>query len=433
MNDYRGSKKRGSSGNNRNIRNMKNSVDSFGKIKSLKLSDGNLENSDDSAKKEAFQSQYSNNVRYGRNNYKHTDTRGKAQNKIDNRKQNSSSVLSENERRFNINSGKAEAYNNSDTLKSRKSMSNNRTADNKSRKSFGENNRRGHREETDNIKIGGGYVRFSEAENHFDKLNVGEAYNENSGFAEQEENYSEGIVAGRNAVRELLRSERSVDKIYVSQGKREGSIVVIVAEAAARHIPIVEVSDSKLDVLSGGIVHQGVVAYAASKQYCSVEDILKKAQDQGEAPFIVIADGIEDPHNLGALIRCAECAGVHGMIIPKRRAVGITPVVTKSSAGAIEHMLIAKVQNIASTVDFLKKEGVWIYAADAAGEPYYNIDYSGGAAFVFGSEGDGVSRLIMDKSDFHVAIPMYGHVNSLNVSTAASVVLCNAAKVRHGL
>jgi|GEM_PF-65410 len=239
-----------------------------------------------------------------------------------------------------------------------------------------------------------------------------------------------GAVAGRNAVRELLRSGRSVDKIYVKSGSREGSIVVIVAEAVNQKIPIVEVTQEKLNQLAGGTHHQGVVALAAQKQYTDIDGILKIARDRGEKALIVIADGIEDPQNLGAVIRCAECAGAHGIIIPKRRAVGLTPIVAKASAGAIEHMAIAKVTNLADAILKLKKEGVWIFAAEAGGTPYYDTDFNVPAAIVFGSEGFGVGHLIKERSDVTVSIPMYGYVNSLNVATAASVILCHAARMQ---
>lgn len=246
------------------------------------------------------------------------------------------------------------------------------------------------------------------------------------------ESAAPGAVVGRNAVRELLRNGRSVDKLYIKSGNREGSIVVLVAEAVSRKIPIVEVSQDKLDALSGGANHQGVVALAAEKQYTDIDSILAIAKERGEMPFVVIADGIEDPQNLGTLIRCAECAGAHGIIIPKRRAVGLTPTVTKSSAGAIEHMAIAKVSNLADAVDKLKKAGLWIFAAEAGGAPYYETDFNVPTAVVLGSEGFGVGRLIKEKSDFTVSIPMYGHVNSLNVATAASVILCHVARIHHG-
>lgn len=243
--------------------------------------------------------------------------------------------------------------------------------------------------------------------------------------------YENGAVIGRNAVRELLRSERSIDKLMVQRGERTGSIVVLVAEAIERGIPVLEVEKSKLDALSGYAPHQGVVALAAEKEYCSVEDILAIANERGEAPLIVVCDGITDPYNLGAIIRCAECCGAHGLIIPKRRAVGLTPLVTKASAGAVEHLAIAKVSNIASTIEMLKKQGVWTYAAEAGGESLYQTDLSGPVALVLGSEGNGVSQLVKKTCDAVVSIPMYGKVNSFNVSTAAAILLAEAAKRHH--
>ena len=241
----------------------------------------------------------------------------------------------------------------------------------------------------------------------------------------------EGIVFGRNEVRELLRSGRSVDKLFIRRGEMQGSINLIVGEASSRGVPIIEVEREKLDSMCRGGVHQGVAAMVAEKEYCTVEDILAVAKERGEPPFIVVCDGIEDPYNLGALIRCAECAGVHGVIIPKRRAAGLTPTAAKASAGAVEHMAIAKVTNIASVIDELKEAGVWTYAAEAGGESLYDTDTDRPAAFVFGSEGEGVSRLVKEKCDFIVSIPMYGRVNSMNVSTAAAVVLTEAARCRH--
>ena len=239
---------------------------------------------------------------------------------------------------------------------------------------------------------------------------------------------NEGLIFGRNAVRELLKSGRTVDKLLVQKGEREGSIVVLVAEAIERHIPIVETDKAKLDKLTGFSAHQGIVAMAAEKEYCSVEDILNIASERNEKPFIIIADGIADPHNLGAIIRCAEGVGAHGLIIPKRRAVGLTPVVTKASCGAIEHLAIAKVTNLASTIDMLQKMGIWVFAAEAGGAAYYDTDFKCPCAIVLGSEGDGVSHLIKEKSDYITSIPMYGHVNSFNVSTAAAVILAEVAR-----
>ena len=236
-----------------------------------------------------------------------------------------------------------------------------------------------------------------------------------------------GLVVGRNAVRELLKSNREIDKILVQRGEREGSIVVLVAMAIEKGIPVVETDKSKLDSLSSA-PHQGIIAMASEKEYCSVEDILNIAKERGEAPLVVIADGITDPHNLGALIRCAEGAGAHGIIIPKRRSTGLTPVVSKASAGAIEHMAIAKVANISNTIRYLKDNGLWIFAAEAGGKPYYETDFKGPCGLVFGSEGNGVSQIVIENSDALTSIPMYGKVNSFNVSTAASVILCEAAR-----
>ena len=244
--------------------------------------------------------------------------------------------------------------------------------------------------------------------------------------------YENGAVIGRNAVRELLRSGRPVDKLLVQRGERTGSIVVLVAQALERGIPVVETEKAKLDAMAGYAPHQGVIAMAAEKEYCSVEDILKLAAGRGEPPLIVLCDGITDPYNLGAVIRCAECCGAHGLIIPKRRAVGLTPLVTRASAGAVEHLAIAKVSNIAATVEQLKKAGVWVYAAEADGANLYGTDLSGPCAIVLGSEGNGVSQAVRRVCDGAVSIPMYGRVNSFNVSTAAAVILAEAARQHHG-
>jgi len=266
---------------------------------------------------------------------------------------------------------------------------------------------------------------------HYDGPSSGRPPRREHGYAHTEElGPVAGVVVGRNAVRELLKSERAIDKILVRRGDREGSIVVLVAEAIKKGIPVIETDAPKLDSLSGGENHQGIVAMAAEKEYVSVDDILAIAAERGEKPLVVIADCIEDPYNLGALIRCAECAGAHGIIVPKRHAAGLTPAVTKASAGAIEHMAIAKVANIATTMEELKKKGLWIFTSEAGGSAYYETDFDVPAAIVFGSEGNGVGRLIKERSDFIVSIPMYGKVNSLNVSTAASVILCHAARMQ---
>ncbi|MBQ9132388.1 MAG: 23S rRNA (guanosine(2251)-2'-O)-methyltransferase RlmB [Clostridia bacterium] len=243
--------------------------------------------------------------------------------------------------------------------------------------------------------------------------------------------YENGAVIGRNAVRELLKSQRSVDKLLVQKGERTGSIVVLVAQAIEQGIPVIETEKSKLDALAGYAPHQGVIAFAAEKEYCTVEDLLQIAKDRGEAPLLVICDGITDPYNLGAIIRCAECCGAHGLIIPKRRAAGLTPLVTKASAGAIEHLAVAKVANIASTVEWLKEQGVWTFAAEAGGSDLYQTDFRGPCALILGSEGNGVSQLVRKTCDTVVSIPMYGKVNSFNVSTAAAVLLAEIAHQHH--
>lgn len=243
--------------------------------------------------------------------------------------------------------------------------------------------------------------------------------------------YENGAVIGRNAVRELLKSGRPIDKIMVQRGERTGSITVLVAQALAQKIPVIEVEKQKLDTLSGFAPHQGIVAMAAEKEYCEVADILRIARERGEAPLIVICDGVTDPYNLGAVIRCAECCGAHGLIIPKRRAAGLTPLVTKASAGAVEHLAVAKVANITAAVEELKAAGVWVYAAEAGGESLWKTDLSGPCAIVMGSEGNGVSQVVRKACDGVVSIPIYGKVNSFNVSTAAAVILAAAAKQHH--
>lgn len=240
----------------------------------------------------------------------------------------------------------------------------------------------------------------------------------------------ENTVVGRNALKELLASERDIEKIFVKKGELEGSLVQLVGIAKERKIPVVEVDKTKLDSLSAGINHQGVVAIASQRNYSSVEEILAYAEEKGEKPFVVVLDGVEDPHNLGAIIRSAECTGAHGVIIPKRRAAGLTGVVERASAGALEHMRVAKVTNLNSAIDELKEKGLWIFAADMGGEAYYDTDMSCAAAIVLGSEGFGISRLVKENCDITVSIPLKGHVNSMNVSCAAAVILSEVSRQR---
>lgn len=247
----------------------------------------------------------------------------------------------------------------------------------------------------------------------------------------EEQELPENYTLGRNAVRELLKGGRDIDKLYVQSGEREGSIRALVAEAAERRIPIVECDRTKLDRMACGASHQGIIAVSAERNYASVEEILAVARERGEPPFVILCDGVEDPHNLGAILRSAECSGAHGVIIPKRRNVGLTPVVAKASAGAIEHVPVARVTNLARTLDELKEAGLWIYAADMGGDAYYESDLAGAVGLVLGSEGEGISRLVKEKCDFTLSIPLYGTVNSLNVSCAAAVLLSEIARQRH--
>ncbi len=244
----------------------------------------------------------------------------------------------------------------------------------------------------------------------------------------EERTPDEGVVFGRNAVKELLASGKDVDKILVARGEREGSISVLVSEAIGRGIPLLEVDRKKLDAICAGGTHQGIVAMAALATYVDVADILEYAASRGEAPMIVICDGVEDPHNLGAIIRSAECAGFHGLIIPKRHNATLTATVAKSSAGAIAHLRIAKVSNLATTIEALKKQNVWIYGADMDGSVYYETDLKGPLAIVLGNEGAGLSHLVEEKCDFRLSIPLYGKVDSMNVSAAAAVLFCEAAR-----
>ena len=240
----------------------------------------------------------------------------------------------------------------------------------------------------------------------------------------------ENVIFGRNAVKELLASGRDIEKIYIQNGDREGSVNVLLGIASERKLPIHDVDRTKLDSISCGAHHQGIVAIAAERNYATIDDIFAYAEEKGEPPFIIILDGVEDPHNLGAIIRSAECSGAHGVIIPKRRAVGLTSTAAKASAGAVEYMRVAKVTNLASTIDELKDRGLWLYAADMDGSSYCDTDLSGAVGLVMGSEGFGISRLVKEKCDFVVSIPLYGRVNSMNVSCAAAVLMTEVARQR---
>ncbi|MBQ3037609.1 MAG: 23S rRNA (guanosine(2251)-2'-O)-methyltransferase RlmB [Clostridia bacterium] len=237
-------------------------------------------------------------------------------------------------------------------------------------------------------------------------------------------------IFGRNPVIEALKSDREIDKILIKKGGTEGSINVIIKLAKQRGIIISEAEKQKLDSLSEGENHQGVVALCAAHEYSSVRDILDKAKEKGHAPFIIICDKITDPHNLGSIIRTADCVGADGVIIPKHNSVGLNSVVAKTSAGAIEYVPVAKVTNIARTSEDLKKEGLWIAGADMDGEEMGKTDLKGAIAIVIGSEGEGISRLVKEKCDFIVRIPMFGQINSLNASVAAGVIMYEVLRQR---
>ena len=238
------------------------------------------------------------------------------------------------------------------------------------------------------------------------------------------------VISGRNPVSEALRGNRPIDKVLVARGEKSGAVVGILAKAKSKMIPIKEVDRAKLDYICGGAAHQGIVAYAAVKDYSTVEEIFDYAADKNEAPFIIILDELEDPHNLGAIIRTAECAGAHGVIVPKRRSASLSYTVGKASAGAIEYMRVARVTNIAALIDDLKQRGIWIYGADMNGTDYSKCDFSGACAIVIGNEGKGISRLVKEKCDVIVSLPMKGKINSLNASVAAGILMYSAMKFR---
>ena len=241
------------------------------------------------------------------------------------------------------------------------------------------------------------------------------------------------LIIGRNAVSEALRSGRNIDTLLVVRGERNGSVGRIIAECKEKGVVIKEVDKKKLDFMCGQGNHQGVAAYAAVHEYSTVEDIFALAEERGEAPFIILCDELEDPHNLGAIIRTAETAGAHGIIIPKRRNASLTWAVGKASAGAVEYVPVARVGNLASTIEDLKKRGLWVYCADMDGENWCQTDFSGGVALIVGSEGSGVSRLIKEKSDFVLSLPMRGKITSLNASVAASILMYEVARQRLGI
>lgn len=238
------------------------------------------------------------------------------------------------------------------------------------------------------------------------------------------------LVAGRNAVMEMLKGSRSVNRLLVANGSSEGSMREIIALAKEKGINIQFYDRSKLDAMAPGIRHQGVLAQVPPVQYAELEDILQIARDRNEPPFIVLLDELEDPHNLGAILRTADAAGVHGVLIPKHRSCPLSATVAKTSAGAVEHVPVARIGNMVQTIKKLKKEGLWVAAADMDGTDYYDTDLTGSLLLVIGSEGQGVGRLIKEQCDFVVRIPMVGKINSLNASVAGSILMYEAMKQR---
>ena len=241
---------------------------------------------------------------------------------------------------------------------------------------------------------------------------------------------TENKIEGRNAVLEAFRSGKTIDKLYILDGCQDGPIKTIAREAKKQETIINYVKKERLDQLSETGKHQGVIAVASSYEYATVEDILQRAREKGEPPFILLLDNIEDPHNLGAMIRTANLAGAHGVIIPKRRAVGLTAVVARTSAGALNYTPVAKVTNLKATMEQLKKEGMWFVCTDMGGTPYYDLDLKGSIGLVIGNEGEGVSRLVKENCDFVASIPMKGDIDSLNASVAAGILSFEIARQR---
>ena len=242
---------------------------------------------------------------------------------------------------------------------------------------------------------------------------------------------SEDFVAGRNSVAEALKSGRSINKILIAKGERQGAIREIVGQARAKGLVVQEVDQAKLDQIASGVRHQGIIAMVAPVAYVEVADVLQRSLDQGEAPFLVLLDELEDPHNVGAILRTADATGVHGVLLPKRRTSPLTATVAKTSAGAIEHVPVARIGNIAQTIEQLKKKGLWVVGADMDGpKNYYETDLTGPIVVVVGSEGQGLGRLTKEACDFLVRIPMKGQISSLNASVACSLLLYEVLRQR---
>ncbi len=262
-----------------------------------------------------------------------------------------------------------------------------------------------------------GYQQF-EYRNHESRINPNEKTEQNNEY----------ILTGRNPIREALKNHHDLEKLLVQKGELSGSAREIVQKAKEQKIQIQVVEKSRLDAVAPN--HQGLVAFASAYQYSSVDDILNTASEKGEDPFLILLDGITDPHNLGAIIRTAECTGVHGIIIPQHRSVGLTPSAVKSSAGAVEYVKVARVSNLARTIEYLQEKNIWLYAVTMNGNDYRKTDFTGGVALVIGAEEDGISRLVAEKCDYTVSLPMKGKIESLNASVAAGIMMYRVLECR---
>ena len=265
------------------------------------------------------------------------------------------------------------------------------------------------------------YNKSEKAKPRYDNVRNEEVY---------EENYNENLIEGRNPVLEALKSGRPIDVLFIQKGQVEGSIRQIIAKAKEQHILIKEVDKAKLDRITVTKHHQGVIASAALYKYYEIDDILQLAKDKGEDPFIILLDEITDPQNLGSILRSCDGAGAHGVIIPKRRSAGLTPIIGKTSAGAVEHVMVAKVNNISQAISYLKDKGVWVAGAHMTGDVYYDKDLTGPIALVIGSEGKGLGRLVKESCDYIVSIPMGGKISSLNAAVSGAIVLFEIRKQR---
>ena len=299
------------------------------------------------------------------------------------------------------------------------------------RRSYGDRpnfNDRPQRGERPSYNNGGERRSYGDRPSYNDRPQRGDRFDRRPSYSDrpmtpamQEEEVESNLLVGRNPIREALKAGRDIEKLLVARGELIGSAREIVAMAHEQKIIVQEVDRIRLDQMAPN--HQGLIAVASAYSYKTVDDMLALAKERGEQPFLVILDGVTDPHNLGAIIRSAECAGAHGVIIPERRAVGLTPSAVKASAGAVEYIPVAKEVNLTRTIERLKKEGIWVYGAAMNGEDYRKVDFSGPAALVIGSEGEGMSRLVTESCDKVISLPMKGHIDSLNASVAAGVLL----------